>query len=94
MVNWLRRRTPAQLLRDYHLIATGFWMVMIPVSIITGLWHSLAFITLISLWALVSTEWGAWQGSRAEVMAEQVKVEAEDAHVSAGSVTVEEQHAV
>lgn len=63
----MRRRGMPRLLRDYHLIAVGFWIVMIPVSIITGLWHSVAFVTLISLWALVSTEWGAWQASRAEV---------------------------
>lgn len=55
------------LLRHYHLLATIFWLVMIPVSIYTGLWKNIGFITIISLWALVSTEMGAWQGSRAEV---------------------------
>jgi len=53
--------------REYHLIATIFWIIMVPISVVTGLWHSISFVTLISLWALVSTEWGAWQGSRAEV---------------------------
>lgn len=57
----------AHLLRQFHLASTIFWLVMIPVSIATGLWHSVAFVTLISLWALVSTELGAYQASRAEV---------------------------
>jgi len=66
----------AHVFKRYHLYATIFWIAAIPVAIITGLWKSVAFITLISLWALVSTEWGAWQASRAEV---KVVEEADDA---------------
>jgi len=67
MIAWYRRHGLARILRDYHLIATFGWAVMIPVAFVTGLAHSIPFISVISLWALVSTEWSAWQGSRAEV---------------------------
>jgi uncharacterized membrane protein YhaH (DUF805 family) len=63
----LSKEQSAVWLRRYHAASVVGWLVMIPVSIWTGLWHSVAFVTLISLWALVSTEMGAWQGSRAEV---------------------------
>ena len=63
----VRKRGLAVWLRDFHLFSVAFWVVMLPFSIITGLWHSIAFVTIISLWALVSTEFGAYQGSRAEV---------------------------
>lgn len=83
-------RGSARWLRDYHAIAAIGWAVMIPVSIITGIWRNVGFITIISLWALVATEWGAWQGSRAEVMAEEIKVETSTASVTADTVNVQE----
>ena len=43
------------------------WILMIPVSIATGWIHSVAYISALSLWALVSGHWSAWQAARVEV---------------------------
>ena len=50
---------------------TVFWIFMIPVSFLTG-WASLtAYVTALSLWALVSGHWSAWQAARVEVRQEE-----------------------
>jgi hypothetical protein len=46
---------------------TVLWVVMIPVSVVTGWIHSVAYISALSLWALVSGHWSAWQAARVEV---------------------------
>ena len=46
---------------------TIFWIVMIPVSILTGWVSSVTFVACLSLWALVSGHWSAWQAARVEV---------------------------
>lgn len=46
---------------------TVAWIVMIPVSIATGWIHSVAYVSGLSLWALVSGHWSAWQAARVEV---------------------------
>jgi hypothetical protein len=46
---------------------TLFWLVMIPCSIALGWIHSVTFIAALSLWALVSGHWSAWQAARVEV---------------------------
>ena len=46
---------------------TVFWVVMIPVSIITGWISEVAYVAALSLWALVSGHWSAWQAARVEV---------------------------
>jgi hypothetical protein len=46
---------------------TIFWVVMIPVSVLTGWIHSVAYVSALSLWALVSGHWSAWQAARVEV---------------------------
>jgi hypothetical protein len=46
---------------------TIFWVVMIPVSIATGWISSVTYVAALSLWALVSGHWSAWQASRVEV---------------------------
>ena len=46
---------------------TIVWIVMIPISIATGWIHSVAYISALSLWALVSGHWSAWQAARVEV---------------------------
>lgn len=40
---------------------------MIPVSLITGWISSVAYVAALSLWALVSGHWSAWQAARVEV---------------------------
>ncbi len=46
---------------------TMFWVLMIPVSIVTGWINSVAYVAALSLWALVSGHWSAWQAARVEV---------------------------
>lgn len=46
---------------------TVFWIVMIPVSILTGWISSVTYVAALSLWALVSGHWSAWQAARVEV---------------------------
>jgi len=46
---------------------TIFWLLMIPVSIVTGWVHSVVYVSALSLWALVSGHWSAWQAARVEV---------------------------
>jgi hypothetical protein len=46
---------------------TIFWIAMIPVSLITHWISSVAYVAALSLWALVSGHWSAWQAARVEV---------------------------
>jgi type VI protein secretion system component VasK len=46
---------------------TIFWIVMIPVSILTHWISSVTYVAALSLWALVSGHWSAWQAARVEV---------------------------
>ena len=59
---------------------TIFWIVMIPISILTHWISSVTYVAALSLWALVSGHWSAWQAARVEVnqRAEQEKSEGED----------------
>jgi len=56
---------------------TIFWIVMIPFSILFGLLSSVSYVSALSLWALVSGHWSAWQAARVEVeqMAEAKQLE-------------------
>jgi hypothetical protein len=44
-----------------------FWVAMIPVSYELGWLKSVAYVSALSLWALVSGHWSAWQAARVEV---------------------------
>ena len=46
---------------------TIFWVAMIPVSLLTGWISSVQYVAALSLWALVSGHWSAWQAARVEV---------------------------
>jgi hypothetical protein len=50
---------------------TIFWIAMIPVSIVMGWLTSVAYVSALSLWALVSGHWAAWQAARVEVNQEE-----------------------
>lgn len=39
---------------------------MIPISIVTGWVSSVVYVSALSLWALVSGHWSAWQAARVE----------------------------
>lgn len=44
-----------------------FWTLIIPVAFFTGWIKSVVFVSALSLWALVSGHWSAWQAARVEV---------------------------
>jgi hypothetical protein len=46
---------------------TIVWLLMIPVSLQTGWVKSVTYVSALSLWALVSGHWSAWQAARVEV---------------------------
>jgi hypothetical protein len=46
---------------------TIFWLGMIPVSYAAGWLNSVVYVSALSLWALVSGHWAAWQAARVEV---------------------------
>jgi hypothetical protein len=46
---------------------TMFWIAMIPVSYAMGWLNSVVYVSALSLWALVSGHWSAWQAARVEV---------------------------
>src|SRR4051812_16730598 len=49
---------------------TIFWLLMIPVSIWTHWISSITYVAALTLWALVSGHWSAWQAARVEVAQE------------------------
>ena len=57
---------------------TIFWILMIPVSVVTGWISSVAYISALSLWALVSGHWSAWQAARVEVTQQQEAAQREE----------------
>ncbi len=44
-----------------------FWLAMIPISLAMGWLNSVVYVSALSLWALVSGHWSAWQAARVEV---------------------------
>jgi hypothetical protein len=46
---------------------TMFWLAMIPLSFVMGWLNSVVYVSALSLWALVSGHWSAWQAARVEV---------------------------
>ena len=58
---------------------TIFWVAMIPIAYRAGWLTSVTFVSALSLWALVSGHWSAWQAARVEVV-QQEQVEAETEH--------------
>lgn len=44
-----------------------FWVAMIPPSLLLGWVTSVTFVSALSIWALVSGHWSAWQAARVEV---------------------------
>ncbi len=46
---------------------TLFWVAMIPVSYELGWLKSVAYVSALSLWALVAGPWSTWQAARVEV---------------------------
>ncbi|GAA2514961.1 hypothetical protein [Pilimelia columellifera] len=57
---------------------TVFWIVMIPISYLTGWLNSVVFVSALSLWALVSGHWSAWQAARVEVKQDDDRIEQDE----------------
>src|SRR3954447_13102519 len=57
---------------------TLFWIAMIPISLAMGWLHSVAFVSALSLWALVSGHWSTWQAARVEVTQQKEAKEREE----------------
>jgi hypothetical protein len=74
---WASVQRDPRFMRRLNGWLTVFWIAMIPVSGVLGWLSSVAYVSALSLWALVSGHWAAWQAARVEV--EQQRV----AHVQA-----------
>lgn len=44
-----------------------FWIVMIPISVAMHWLDKVQYVSALSIWALVSGHWSAWQAARVEV---------------------------
>ncbi len=53
-----------------------FWIAMIPISYATHWLSSVTYVSALSLWALVSGHWSAWQAARVEVQQQEDAVAA------------------
>jgi hypothetical protein len=74
---WASVQGDPVLMRRMNGWLTIFWIAMIPISIAFGLLSSVTYVAALSLWALVSGHWSAWQAARVEVeqMAEAEELE-------------------
>src|SRR5258707_6270829 len=64
---------------------TIFWIAMMPVSLATGWVKSVTYVSALSLWALVSGHWSAWQAARVEGN-QQVQEQRDDEENVAGEI--------
>ena len=64
---WVSIQGDAVFMRRINGWLTWFLIAMIPISILTGWVDSVKYVSALSLWALVSGHWSAWQASRVEV---------------------------
>ena len=66
---------------------TIFWVFMIPISMAMGWLNSVVYVSALSLWALVSGHWSAWQAARVEVKQEEAQREARSQDVATDVVS-------
>lgn len=55
-----------------------FWVLMIPISIFTGLMSSVEYVAALSLWALVAGHLAVWQAARVEEAVDEAAEEDSD----------------
>jgi hypothetical protein len=63
---WNMIEGDARFMRHVNGGLTIFWIVMIPVSYAMHWLESVTFVSALSLWAIVSGHWAAWQAARVE----------------------------
>jgi hypothetical protein len=68
---WASVQGDPRFMRSVNGWLTIFWIAMIPVSIVTHWMTSVTYVAALSLWALVSGHWAAWQAARVEVKQEE-----------------------
>lgn len=54
-------------MRRLNGLLAFFWAGLVPVAWWQGWLRSVTFVSALSLWALVSGHWSAWQSARVEV---------------------------
>jgi hypothetical protein len=59
-------------MKSFNGWLTIFWIIMIPISILTGWINSITYVSALSLWALVSGHWSTYAASRVEVRQEEL----------------------
>lgn len=64
---WASVQGDPKFMRKVNGWLTIFWIVMIPVSMYFKWLDSVTYVSALSLWALVSGHWAAWQAARVEV---------------------------
>jgi hypothetical protein len=64
---WASVQGDPALMRRLNGWLTMFWIAMIPISFAMGWLNSVVYVSALSLWALVSGHWSAWQAARVEV---------------------------
>ncbi len=75
---WASVQGNPKLMRSVNGWLTLFWIAMIPISVVTGWISSVQYVSALSLWALVSGHWSAWQAARVEVEQQKEAQELED----------------
>jgi hypothetical protein len=83
---WASAQSDPVFMRRVNGWLTVFWLLMIPVSLVTGWVQSVVYVSALSLWALVSGHWSAWQAARVEVKQEEAAVEKQEEDVAADVV--------
>ena len=80
---WASVQGDPTLMRRVNGWLTVFWVAMIPVSMIAGWLSSVVYVSALSLWALVSGHWSAWQAARVEVNQQRAEQEAAEVDLPA-----------
>jgi hypothetical protein len=68
---WASVQEDPVLMRRVNGWLTVMWIAMIPVAYELGWLRSVAFVSALSLWALVAGHWSTWQAARVEVAQQQ-----------------------
>lgn len=66
-VKWLNDPVKFRQLNGWLVIV---WLIVMPISIITGLWHQIAYVSVLSIYANVATHWGGWAAAKSDPKAE------------------------
>jgi len=64
---WAAVQGDPKFMRQVNGWLTMFWIAMIPISFGLHWLNSVTYVSALSLWALVSGHWSAWQAARVEV---------------------------